>query len=438
MQQPLAYIPSPSQGVVHLGPLPLRGYALMIILGVIAAVWLGERRWTARGGAAGTVVDVAVWAVPFGLVGGRLYHVITDYQLYFGKNWHPVGALEVWNGGLGIWGAIAAGALGAYIACRRRGVSLRVFADAAAPGIALAQALGRWGNWFNQELYGRPSTLPWAVKIDPAHRPPNTPDLGTYHPTFLYESLWCVGVALLVIWAEKRFRLAYGRTFALYVAAYTVGRAWIEWLRVDSAHHILGLRLNDWTSLIVFLGAVAYLYVYRDRTEIPEGAVGTPAEETEAEDPDATAEESSAAASEAPEGADTPGSPGDEPETPQDKPSGEDETAGETEVPSEPVEAETTGEAPVPEVHDETAETKPNGADAVGPGEASVPEVHDEAVEAESNGAGTADAGKSDETAEPEAHDETGEPDEPGGADHGKDDGREKASTGGEPGERTS
>jgi prolipoprotein diacylglyceryl transferase len=247
----------------------------MIILGVIVAVWLGERRWVARGGNPGTVVDIAVWAVPFGLVGGRLYHVITDYQLYFGKNGDPVGAFEVWKGGLGIWGAIAAGTLGAYLGCRRRGISLRTFADAAAPGIALAQAIGRWGNWFNQELYGRPTTLPWAVKIDAAHRPPTTPDIGTYHPTFLYESLWCVGVALLVIWAEKRFRLAWGRTFALYVAAYTVGRAWIEWLRVDSAHHILGLRLNDWTSLIVFLGAVTYLYLYRGRTEIPEGAVGT-------------------------------------------------------------------------------------------------------------------------------------------------------------------
>jgi prolipoprotein diacylglyceryl transferase len=285
MQHPLAYIPSPSQGAVHIGPLPLRGYALMIILGVIVAVWLGERRWVARGGEPGTVVDIAVWAVPFGLVGGRLYHVITDYELYFGKTWNPIGAFEVWNGGLGIWGAIACGALGAYLGCRRRGVSLRAFADAAAPGIALAQAIGRWGNWFNQELFGRPTKLPWAVKIDPKNRPANTLDIATYHPTFLYESLWCIGVAVLVIWAERRFRLTYGRTFALYVAAYTVGRAWIEWLRVDTAHHILGLRLNDWTSLIVFIGAVAYLYVHRARTEAPEGAA-----EADAGEPQDTAE----------------------------------------------------------------------------------------------------------------------------------------------------
>ncbi|MEV0399195.1 prolipoprotein diacylglyceryl transferase [Actinoallomurus sp. NPDC050550] len=285
MQQPLAFIPSPSQGSIHLGPLPLRGYALMIIIGVIVAVWLGERRWTARGGASGTVVDIAVWAVPFGLIGGRLYHVITDHQLYFGHGRHPIDAFKVWNGGLGIWGAIALGTFGAYLGCRRRGISLRVFADAAAPGIVLAQAIGRWGNWFNQELYGRPSKLPWAVKIDPAHRPPNTPDIATYQPTFLYEFLWCVGVAVLVIWAEKRFRLVYGRAFALYVAAYTVGRAWIEWLRVDPAHHILGLRLNDWTALIVFLCAVAYIYFQRDKTENPPGAFGTAAEESAAEEP---------------------------------------------------------------------------------------------------------------------------------------------------------
>jgi prolipoprotein diacylglyceryl transferase len=274
--QPLASIPSPSNGVWHLGFIPIRGYALSIILGVVVAVWLGERRWTQRGGTPGTVVDVAVWAVPFGLIGGRLYHVITDNQLYFRSGRHPIDALKIWHGGLGIWGAIALGALGAYIGCRRRGISLRDFADATAPGIALAQAIGRWGNWFNQELYGKPLKAPWAVKIDFDHRPKDSlgnvldqyRDVSTYHPTFLYESLWCVGVAIFVIWAGKRYNLTNGRTFALYVASYTVGRAWIEWLRIDSAHHILGLRLNDWTSLILFLAAVAYLYVYRDSGKV--------------------------------------------------------------------------------------------------------------------------------------------------------------------------
>ncbi|WP_432096634.1 prolipoprotein diacylglyceryl transferase [Streptomyces sp. bgisy100] len=255
----LAYIPSPSTGVIHLGPIPLRGYAFCIILGVFVAVWLGNRRWVARGGLAGTVADIAVWAVPFGLVGGRLYHVITTYEPYFGKNGNPVDAFKIWEGGLGIWGAIALGAVGAWIGCRRRGIPLPAYADAVAPGIALAQALGRWGNWFNQELYGKPTDVPWALKIDA--NPAAGKIAGTYHPTFLYESLWCVGVALLVIWADRRFKLGHGRAFALYVAGYTVGRGWIEYMRIDEAHHILGVRLNVWTSILVFLAAVGYMIV---------------------------------------------------------------------------------------------------------------------------------------------------------------------------------
>ncbi|MGW4079225.1 prolipoprotein diacylglyceryl transferase [Streptomyces asiaticus] len=259
----LAYIPSPSSGVIYLGPVPLRGYAFCIIIGVFVAVWYGGRRWVARGGRVGTVADIAVWAVPFGLVGGRLYHVITDYELYFtdGRDW--VDAFKIWQGGLGIWGAIALGALGAWIGCRRRGIPLPAYADAIAPGIAFAQAIGRWGNWFNQELYGKATTLPWALKIDGDADAGRV--AGTYHPTFLYESLWCVGVAVLVIWADRRFTLGHGRAFALYVAAYTVGRFWIEYLRVDDAHHVLGLRLNNWTSVVVFLAAVAYLVISAKR-----------------------------------------------------------------------------------------------------------------------------------------------------------------------------
>ncbi|MEU8504220.1 prolipoprotein diacylglyceryl transferase [Streptomyces brevispora] len=253
----LAYIPSPSTGVIDLGPIPLRGYAFCIIIGVFVAVWFGNKRWVARGGRAGTVADIAVWAVPFGLVGGRLYHVITDYQLYFsdGENW--VDAFKIWQGGLGIWGAIALGAVGAWIGCRRRGIPLPAWADALAPGIAVAQACGRWGNWFNQELYGRATDVPWALKISEG---PNRV-AGTYHPTFLYESLWCIGVAVLVVWADRRFKLGHGRAFALYVASYCAGRAWIEYMRVDEAHHILGLRLNVWTALIVFVLAVVYIVI---------------------------------------------------------------------------------------------------------------------------------------------------------------------------------
>jgi prolipoprotein diacylglyceryl transferase len=172
-----------------------------------------------------------------------------------------VSALYIWEGGLGIWGAITLGGVGAWIGCRRRGIPLPAFADALAPGIVLAQALGRLGNYFNQELFGRPTDLPLAVEIDPAFRPDGLADQVTYHPTFLYELLWNVGVAALVIWADRRFRLGHGRAFALYVAAYTVGRLWIEALRIDPANDVLGLRVNIWVSLLVLAGAVAYLVV---------------------------------------------------------------------------------------------------------------------------------------------------------------------------------
>ncbi|HEU5033370.1 MAG TPA: prolipoprotein diacylglyceryl transferase [Mycobacteriales bacterium] len=261
-----ASIPSPPTGVVHLGPLPIRAYALCIILGIVVAVVVGERRLQARGAPKGAVGDIATWAVPFGLVGARLYHLATNPELYWGAHGQgTVAAFEIWHGGLGIWGAIAGGALGAWIGCRRRGVSFAMLADALAPGLALAQAIGRWGNYFNQELYGRPTDLPWAVRIDPAHR--IDPAIATYHPTFLYESLWDIGVALLVIWAGRRWRLDHGRSFALYAAAYTVGRGWIEALRIDDAHRFFGLRLNDWTSIVIFAAAVAYLVLRRPGPE---------------------------------------------------------------------------------------------------------------------------------------------------------------------------
>jgi prolipoprotein diacylglyceryl transferase len=241
-----ASIPSPADGVWHLGPLPVRAYALAII---------------------------ATWMVPFGILGGRIYHVITSPEAYFGEGGEPVEALYIWQGGLGIWGAITLGGVGAWIGCRRRGIPLPAFADALAPGIVLAQAIGRLGNWFNQELYGRPTDLPWAVEIDREHRPADLLDQATYHPTFLYELLWNVGVAVLVIWADRRFRLGHGRAFALYVAAYTVGRFWIEALRIDPANEVLGLRVNNWVSLLVLAGAVTYIVVsarLRPGRETPE------------------------------------------------------------------------------------------------------------------------------------------------------------------------
>jgi prolipoprotein diacylglyceryl transferase len=273
----LAYIPSPDQGVWHLGPIPLRAYALCIIVGIVVAIWWGERRFAARGGERGTITDIAVFAVPFGLVGGRLYHVATDHDKYFGPDKNPLDALKVWNGGLGIWGAIALGAVGAWIACRRKRIPLPAVADAVAPGIVLAQAIGRLGNYFNQELYGGPTTLPWGLEIfrrvDPAtglDDPLNgiavdhTP-IAVVHPTFLYELLWNIGVAVLVVWADRRFRLGHGRAFALYVAGYTAGRFWIELMRADEATHVFGVRINVITAAVVFLGAVAYLVMARSR-----------------------------------------------------------------------------------------------------------------------------------------------------------------------------
>jgi phosphatidylglycerol---prolipoprotein diacylglyceryl transferase len=263
MMLTLLSIPSPSQGVWYLGPVPIRGYALAIILGIVAAIWIGERRWVARGGRAGEVSDLAVWAVPFGLVGGRIYHVLTDHDLYFGEGKHPIEALYVWRGGLGIWGAIALGALGVYIGARRKGIRLLPVLDAMIPGVLVAQAIGRWGNWFNQELFGKPTDLPWGLEIAPENRPVGYFQYDTFHPTFLYECLWDLGAFGLVIWADRKFRLGHGRVVALYVMAYTAGRGWIEMLRIDDVElkDVGGLRFNVWTSIVLFIAAAIYFVV---------------------------------------------------------------------------------------------------------------------------------------------------------------------------------
>jgi prolipoprotein diacylglyceryl transferase len=268
----LASIPSPTQGVWQLGPLPVRAYALCIIAGIVACCWIGEKRWVARGGAPGDVVDIAVWAVPFGIVGGRLYHVVTTPEPYFGSGGHPLRAFAIWEGGLGIWGAIALGALGAWIGCRRKGVPLPAFADAIAPGLLVAEAIGRLGNYFNNELHGGPTSLPWALKVyewADGHAVPG-PDgrpvvAGYFHPTFLYELLWCLAAAALVAWTDRRLRLGHGRAFALCVATYCAGRLWIELLRTDTAEHFLGLRLNVFTAVVVGVGAAVAFVALRGR-----------------------------------------------------------------------------------------------------------------------------------------------------------------------------
>ena len=248
-------IPSPPHGVWHLGPIPLRAYAFLILIGIYAAVFIGDKRYVARGGKPGQVAEVAMWAVPFGVIGGRIYHVLTDWSAYFGSGGKGfLGTLKIWEGGLGIWGAIAFGAVGAYIGAQRENVPFLPFADAVAPGIVVAQGIGRWGNYFNQELFGKPTSVPWSLEIAPQFRPAGFEQ----HPTFLYESIACFAIAYALVWADKKFLLGHGRVFALYVALYCSARGLIESMRIDEAHHILGVRLNVFTAVVVGFSALAF------------------------------------------------------------------------------------------------------------------------------------------------------------------------------------
>ncbi|MGW4329523.1 prolipoprotein diacylglyceryl transferase [Nocardia sp. NPDC004573] len=276
----LAYLPSPARGVWQLGPFPLRAYALCIILGIIVAIWWGERRWRARGGQPGAILDVAMFAVPFGLVGGRLYHVATDWQKYFGADGDPVDALKIYQGGLGIWGAVLLGGVGAWIGCRVYKIPLPALGDAVAPPILLAQAIGRLGNYFNQELYGRETDVPWGLEIyrrvgdDGRLDMMNGVSTGVVekvvHPTFLYELVWNLLVVVLLVYVDKRFRIGHGRLFALYVAGYCFGRFFVELMRADEATKIAGIRINSFTSAVVFLCAIAYFLFATKGRETPE------------------------------------------------------------------------------------------------------------------------------------------------------------------------
>jgi prolipoprotein diacylglyceryl transferase len=308
----IAYFPSPPQGVWHLGPIPLRAYALFIILGIIAALLIGDRRWVARGGEPGVIYDIALWAVPFGLIGGRLYHLATDWRTYFGEGGAgPIAALRIWDGGLGIWGAVALGGVGAWIGCRRRGIPLPAFGDAIAPGIVLAQAIGRIGNYFNQELFGRETTMPWGLEIFYRRDPAGFVDVHSLdgvstgqlamvvQPTFLYELLWNLLVFAILIFLDRRYTIGHGRLFAAYVALYCVGRFCVELLRDDTATHIAGIRVNSFTSMFVFIGAVVYLILAPKGREDPATLSGSAAELLEPDsidDADDAAPEMTAAA----------------------------------------------------------------------------------------------------------------------------------------------
>lgn len=254
----LAAIPSPSSNVIEIGPLTVRAYGLAIGVGVMAAVLLAQRRWEARGGDGAEVGSLAVWAVPAGLVGARLYHVLTDWHRFEGRWWH---ALAVWEGGLGIPGGLLAGVVTGAIVARRRGLPVADLLDVVAPAIPVAQALGRLGNWFNQELFGRPTDLPWALQIDVEHRPAGFADVTTYHPTFLYEALWNVALAGVLLLVGAKWRLRPGQLFIGYVAGYAAGRLWVEALRVDPATELAGVRVNIWVSSIVLVAALVLLVI---------------------------------------------------------------------------------------------------------------------------------------------------------------------------------
>ncbi len=266
----LTSIPSPGFKTLDLGPFHLRMYGTMIALGVLAAVGLARRRWQARGGDPNDISAIALWAVPAGVIGARLYHVITDWKRYDG---HWIEALYIWNGGLGIPGGIIGGTLIGVIVARRRHLPVPDLMDVAAPAFPLAQAIGRLGNWFNQELFGRPTKLPWGLRIDPVNRPTRYADVATFHPTFLYEALWNLALVGLLLWLDRRRRLRPGSLFWCYILGYALGRLWVEDLRVDPASLLLGVRVNIWTSGTAIVLASVILIVRQRRRPSPEQAV---------------------------------------------------------------------------------------------------------------------------------------------------------------------
>lgn len=406
MTKLLAYFPSPPQGVWHLGPLPIRAYALFIIAGIVTALLIGDRRWEARGGERGVIYDIALWTVPFGLIGGRLYHLATDWRTYWGPGGAGLGAaVRIWDGGLGIWGAVALGAVGAWIGCRRHGIPLPAFADALAPGIILAQAIGRLGNYFNQELYGRETTLPWGLEVfyrrDPSgYIDPHSLDgvstgqiAFVVQPTFLYELIWNVLIFVALIYADRRFTLGHGRLFALYVAGYCVGRFCVELLRDDTATHIAGIRINSFTSTFVFIGAVVYLMAAPKGREDPESLRGN--QYLDEEEAEAEPEEEPATVAAATTAAGAVGvAAADAPTSSLQTPEADETTAADAEA-EEPVADSTEAvepEAGAAEVEEPEAEKPEAGESEVGESEVG----ESEAVEAE------AESDETEAEAEPE------------------------------------
>jgi prolipoprotein diacylglyceryl transferase len=261
----LASIPSPHEGTVTVGPLTIHLYGLTLLVAIGACIWITGRRWVARGGEWDLIYRCALWGVGAGIVGARLYHLATSWNEVPDPKWK--GVFEIWHGGLGVWGGIAAGVVVGSLIARREGVDVPLLMDCVAPGLLVAQGIGRLGNWWNQELYGKPTGLPWGLQIDLGHRVgsyvnPST----TFHPTFLYELMWDLLAAGLLLLIARRFVIRPPGLFALYVSLYCFGRFWIEMLRIDPAHHLAGLRLNDWVALLgVLVGLVWFVRTQRDR-----------------------------------------------------------------------------------------------------------------------------------------------------------------------------
>jgi prolipoprotein diacylglyceryl transferase len=253
----VASIPAPPGSDIELGPLTLRAYGVMIALGVLAAVEIARRRWKARGGHDDDIIDIAYRAVPAGLIGARIYHVITDWKAYFPDN--PIDVFKIWNGGLGIPGGLVLGIWVGVRYARKQGWDIPDLADAIIPGIPIAQAIGRLGNWWNQEIFGKPTTLPWALEVDERFRPGEFKAFETFHPAFLYEALWNVALAIFLIWLDSTKKLKKGQILPVWVAGYGVGRFVLESIRDDFASLILGVRVNHWVSAIAVIGG-AFFY----------------------------------------------------------------------------------------------------------------------------------------------------------------------------------
>ncbi len=257
----LLSIPSPPISQFHLGPLTIHIYALCLLTGMALAWWLGLRRWSARGGRPETFETIVLWAIPCGIVGARIYHVLTHWEDYFAPGRNPWSAFFIWEGGIAIFGSLIGGAIGALIACKLTGAKMTAFADVLAPGLILAQAVGRFGNWFNQELFGGPDDGPLGLEIDPAHRPAEYADVPTFQPTFLYEMSWNLVGGLLLLWLDRKFKLGWGKLFSLYMVVYGTGRFWIEGIRTDFSYMVGPLRTNQVTALLIALAGLALFAV---------------------------------------------------------------------------------------------------------------------------------------------------------------------------------